>query len=342
MTDSASQASLGAFDKYLFIWIALCGVAGVLIGRHFPEGVAAVGGMTISGISLPIAVLMFFLMFPAMAKVRLEEIVHAARNLRPTVLTLVANWVVAPPLMMWLASLFVGDPGMRAGAILLGIAPCTGMVLFWIAMAGGNVAQGIVVTAINAASTLLLYAPLATFYLGAGGVPVPFGQVGLSVLLFVGVPLVAGQGARELLTKLMGREWFEQRFLGVLGKVSIVALLAMLVLLFSSEGEMILGHPLLVATIAVPVLLHFALMLAITHGAGWLMGLRYDEAAMASLIGSSTQFEVAIGTAMAVFGIGSGAALATVVGPLIEVPVMVTATRWLKRTRGKFPRHDPS
>ncbi len=338
MNNSKPQPALGAFDKYLFLWIALCAAAGLLLGRNFPDGVRAVGQLTVGDVSLPVAGLMFLLMFPAMAKVRIEEVTRAARNLRPTLLTLAANWIAAPPLMVWLANLFVGDPEMRAGAILLGIAPCTGMVLFWITLAEANAAHGIVVTAINALSTLLLYAPLATFYLGAGGVPVPFEQVGLSVLLFVGVLLAAGQGARSALTKWRGRNWFEGRFLKLSGKLGMAALLAMLVLLFSSEGQMILDHPLVVALIAVPITLHLALMLILTHAAGWLMRLRYEEAAMASLIGSSTQFEVAIGTAMAVFGLGSGAALATVVGPLIEVPVMVAATRLLRRTKSSFAR----
>ncbi|MGB9879633.1 MAG: arsenic resistance protein, partial [Anaerolineae bacterium] len=281
---------------------------------------------------------MFFLMYPTMAKVRLEELAYAVRNVGPTLLTLIANWLIAPPLMVLLARLFLHNPDFRAGAILLGISPCTGMVLFWIAFARGNVAQGIVITAINAVSTLLLYAPLTAFYLGVGGVPVPFSLVVLSVLLFVGLPLAAGQVSRRFMILRKGESWFTRQFLPVVGKLSEAALLGMLVLMFSSEGQMILEYPLVVAQIVVPIFLHFVLMLGGTYLVAWLLRYRYEDAAMAALIGSSTQFEVAIGTAMVVFGLGSGAALATVVGPLIEVPVMVTATKLLRKTQAYFPQ----
>lgn len=332
------EVTLGRFEKYIYVWIVLCGIVGLLLGRLFPEAVRQLNALNISGVSIPIAVLMFFLMYPAMAKVNLEELPHAVRNIGPTMLTLIANWIVAPPLMVLLAALFLRNPDFRAGAILLGISPCTGMVLFWIAFARGNVTQGVVITAVNAVSTLLLFAPFASFYLGVGGVPVPFSLVLFSVLLFVGLPLIVGQVSKRLLTSRKGEYWFTERFLPVMNKIATVALLGMLVLLFSSEGQMILEHPLVIALIAVPILLHFVLMLAGTHLVGWLFGYRYEDAAMAALIGSSTQFEVAIGTAMVVFGLGSGAALATIVGPLIEVPVMVTATKLLKRTQSYFPR----
>lgn len=331
-----TQVALGRFEKYIYVWIVLCGIAGLALGRLFPEAVGTLNALRIGEVSVPIAVLMFFLMYPTMAKVRLEELGYAVRNVGPTLLTLIANWIVAPPLMVLLARLFLRNPDFRAGTILLGISPCTGMVLFWIAFARGNVAQGIVITAINAVSTLLLYAPLTAFYLGVGGVPVPFSLVALSVLLFVGLPLVVGQGSRRLMLMRKGESWFTNRFLPVMNKVSEAALLGMLVLMFSSEGQMILEYPLVVAQIVVPIFLHFALMLGGTYLVAWLLRYRYEDAAMAALIGSSTQFEVAIGTAMVVFGLGSGAALATVVGPLIEVPVMVTATKLLRKTQAYF------
>ncbi|MGQ9493475.1 MAG: ACR3 family arsenite efflux transporter [Anaerolineae bacterium] len=333
-----SEVTLGRFEKYIFIWIVLCGVAGLFLGRLFPQLIRVLNTLNVGGVSIPIAVLMFFLMHPTMAKVRMEELSHAVKNVGPTLTTLVANWIVAPPLMVLLATLVLRNPEFRAGAILLGISPCTGMVLFWIAFARGNVAQGIVITAVNAVSTLLLYAPFTSFYLGIGGVPVPFSLVALSVLLFVGLPFIVGQVSKRLLTSYKGEHWFTNRFLPVMNMLSEAALLGMLVLLFSSEGQMILKYPLIVALITIPILLHFVLMLAGTYFVGWLFRYRYEDAAMASLIGSSTQFEVAIGTAMVVFGLGSGAALATVVGPLIEVPVMVTATKLLKRTQSYFPR----
>lgn len=334
-----TEPTLGRFEKYLYVWIILCGLAGLSLGKLAPQVVRYISTLNISGVSIPVAALMFFLMYPTMAKVRLEELSHAIRNFGPTALTLIANWIVAPPLMVLLATLFLRDPDFRAGTILLGLSPCTGMVLFWIAFARGNVTQGVVITAVNAASTLLLYAPLAAFYLGVGGVPVPFSSVVLSVALFVGLPLLVGQASRRILTMFRkDQAWFIDSFLPVMDKVAIVALLGMLVLLFSLEGQIILERPLTVALIAVPLLLHFVLVMGGTYLVAWLSRYRYEDAAMAALIGSSTQFEVAIGTAMVVFGLGSGAALATVVGPLIEVPVMVTATRLLTRTRPYFFR----
>lgn len=333
-----TEVTLGRFEKYIYIWIALCAAAGLLLGKLFPQAVHSLQAFDIGGVSIPIAVLMFFLMYPAMAKVELEELSHAVRNMGPTILTLIANWIIAPPLMVLLATLFLRNPEFRAGAILLGISPCTGMVLFWIAFARGNVTQGVVITAVNAISTLLLYAPLAAFYLGVGGVPVPFSLVVISVMLFVGLPLVIGQVSRRILIFRRGAPWFTERFMPVMNTLAIAALLGMLVLLFSSEGQMILEYPLTIALIAVPLLLSLVLVMGGTYLVAWVLRYRYEDSVMVALIGSSTQFEVAIGTAMVVFGLGSGAALATVVGPLIEVPVMVTATKLLRRTQTYFPR----
>ncbi|MDA8340140.1 MAG: ACR3 family arsenite efflux transporter [Nitrospiraceae bacterium] len=335
-----SEVTLGRFEKYIYVWIILCGVAGLLLGKLFPQIVHDINALNIGGVSIPIAVLMFFLMYPTMAKVKLEEVSHAVRNIGPTIMTLIANWIIAPPLMVLLAWLFLDNPDFRAGTILLGISPCTGMVLFWIAFARGNVIQGVVITAINAVSTLLLYAPFAAFYLGVGGVPVPFSLVAVSVLLFVGLPLIAGQVSKRLLIRRKGEQWFANRYLSVMSDLATGALMGMLVLLFSSEGQKILEYPLTVALIAVPVFLHLVIMVAGTHLTAWLLRYRYEDASMVALIGSSTQFEVAIGTAMVVFGLGSGAALATVVGPLIEVPVMVTATKLLRRTQPYFPQNE--
>lgn len=190
MTHHETEVTLGRFEKYIYVWIVLCGVAGLFLGKLFPQFIGNLNALNMSGVSIPIAVLMFFLMYPTMAKVKLEELLYAVKNVGSTLMTLIANWIIAPPLMVLLARLFLRNPDFRAGAILLGISPCTGMVLFWIAFARGNVAQGIVIAAVDAVSTLLLYAPFASFYLGVGGVPVPFSLVSLSVLLFVGLPLM--------------------------------------------------------------------------------------------------------------------------------------------------------
>ncbi|MFB0546366.1 MAG: ACR3 family arsenite efflux transporter [Anaerolineae bacterium] len=339
-----AEVTLGPFERYIYVWIILCGAAGLLLGRFIPQVRQTFNAMTISGVSIPIAFLMFFIMmYPTMAGVRLEELSKAARNIKPTILTLIANWIITPPLMVLVAMLFLShNPDYRAGIILLGLSPCTGMVLFWIAFARGNVTQGVVITAINALSTLILYSPFAAFYLGIGGVPVPFSLVLLSVILFIAIPLAAGQISRRALIKRKGETWFSDRFLPVMNNIAAVALLGMLVVMFSFEGQVILERPLDVVRIAIPLIAQFVILLAGVYSIGWLLGFNYEDAIMSTFIGSSTQFEVAIGTAMVVFGIGSGAALATVVGPLIEVPLMVTATkvikRVIKRTRATFPK----
>jgi ACR3 family arsenite transporter len=269
----------------------------------------------------------------------LGELKHAARNVRPTIVTLTANWLVAPPLMWLLARIFVPEPEYRAGLILLGLAPCTAMVLFWIYFARGNLVQGVMVTAINAVSTLILYSPVGTFYLGVGGVPVPFMLILLSSVLFVGVPLLAGQLARRWLTQLRGQAWFEDRFLETMGNISAMALLATMVIMFSLQGQVILEKPLLILRLMVPNLIHYTIMITLAVTACRLLKFNYQDAAMTAMISSSSQFEVAIGTAMVLFGIGSGAALATVSGPLLEIPLMVTAAKLLQRIgRSMFAR----
>ncbi len=332
----ADNPELGWFEKYIYLWIIVAGVGGLLLGRLFPSVGATFERLSWQGVSLPLVIAMFFVMFPPMARVQLGEIKHAARNVRPTLITLVANWLIAPPLMWLLARIFVPDPAYRAGLILLGLAPCTAMVLFWIYFARGNLVQGVMVTAINAVSTLILYSPMGTFYLGKSGVPVPFVLILLSSVLFVGLPLLVGQLARRTLTRSRGSDWFEHRFLGVMGNVSAIALLATMVIMFSLQGQVILQNPLLVLRLMVPNLLHYTIMITLAVVASRLLRLNYQDTAMVAMISSSSQFEVAIGTAMVLFGVGSGAALATVVGPLLEIPLMVTAAKALRRNAARI------
>lgn len=329
--------ALGWFEKYIYLWIIGAGLGGLLLGRAFPAAIKDLDKLTWQGVSLPLVIAMFFVMFPPMARVKLGELRRAAVNVRPTLVTLVANWVVAPPLMWLLANVFIPEPEYRAGLILLGLAPCTAMVLFWIYFARGNLVQGVMVTAINAISTLILYSPTGTFYLGVGGVPVPFVLILLSVLLFVGLPLLVGQMARRWLTQLKGETWFEKRFLEVMGNISAVALLSTMVVMFSSQGQVILSKPLLILRLMVPNLIHYTIMFALAFSVSRLLRFNYEDTAMTTMISSSSQFEVAIGTAMVLFGIGSGAALATVAGPLLEIPLMVTAAKAIRKAAGWFP-----
>ncbi|MEM2049746.1 MAG: ACR3 family arsenite efflux transporter [Thermoproteota archaeon] len=338
---SETKTALGRFEKYLTLWVIVSMFVGFLFGRFFPGLGLWIEMLQIGDISIPMGVCLFLLMYPTMASIEFKEIVKAARSPRPTVLTLMGNWVVAPALMTLLARLFLADYSeYAAGIILLGIAPCTGMVLFWILLAQGDVAKGVVMTAINALSTLLLYAPLATFYLGVGGIPVPIAPIAESVILFVGLPLALGQISRKILTEKRGEEWFNNRFRPFIGNLAALALLATIIILFSLKGEVIADQPLLVGLISIPLLTHFLIMATLFYVTPWLLGFSYRDAATIAFISSGTQFEVAIATATIVFGAGSGAALATTVGPLWEVPSMLLFVKLALRGRRYFRRVD--
>ena len=337
----AANPSLGWFEKYIYLWIILAGAGGLLLGKFLPQVASTIERASWQGVSLPLVIAMFFVMLPPMARIQLQGIKKSALNVRALLITLVANWLIAPALMWLLARAFVPEPDYRAGLILLGLAPCTAMVLFWIFFAKGNLVQGVIITAINAITTLILYSPMGTFYLGVGGVPVPFVLILLSSVLFVGLPLLVGQASRRWLVARKGNAWFEGRFLGVMGDISAVALLATMVIMFSSQGQVILGNPLLVLRLMVPNLIHYAIMITFALTASRLLRLNYADTAMTAMISSSSQFEVAIGTAMVLFGVGSGAALATVVGPLLEIPLMVTAAKLLWKMSPRFENVAP-
>ncbi|MGQ9515146.1 MAG: ACR3 family arsenite efflux transporter [Thermoproteota archaeon] len=329
-----SQANLGRFEGYLTLWVVLSMVVGFLLGRFFPELGLCIESLQVGDVSIPMGICLFLLMYPTMASIEFKEIVKAAKSPKPTALTLIGNWVVAPALMALLARLFPSSyPEYVAGVILLGIAPCTGMVLFWIFLAQGDLAKGVVITAINALSTLILYIPLAAFYLGVGGVPVPIAPITESVILFVGLPLALGQVSRKILIGRKGETWFKDRFQPLIGNIAAIALLATIAILFSLKGEVIASQPLLVGLISIPLLTHFLIMATLFYVISWLLKFGYRDAATIAFISSGTQFEVAIATATVVFGVGSGAALATVVGPLWEVPTMLAFVKPSKLNR---------
>jgi ACR3 family arsenite transporter len=334
---SESQATLGLFEKYLTLWVILSMVVGFLLGRFLPEIGSWFESLQVGDISIPMGVCLFLLMYPTMASIEFGEIVNAAKSLKPAILTLIGNWVVAPALMTLLARLFLSNyPEYMAGVILLGIAPCTGMVLFWILLANGDIAKGVVITAINALSTLILYTPMAAFYLGVGGIPVPIIPIAESVILFVGLPLIVGQASRKALIMRRGEKWFNNRFRPLIGNIAALALLATIIILFSLKGEIIASQPLIVGLISIPLLMHFFTMATLFYVIPWLLKFSYKDAVTIAFISSGTQFEVAIATATVVFGAGSGATLATVVGPLWEVPSMLTFVKLALKTKNHF------
>jgi ACR3 family arsenite transporter len=241
--------------------------------------------------------------------------------------------------MTLLANLILTDPLHKAGVILLGLSPCTAMVMWWMFLAEGDMAQGLINTSINALLMIFLYAPLAALYLGISSIPVPWDLIAISVLAFIALPVAAGAISRKLILEKRGEDWFENKYRPSVGRISIVALLTTLIVLFSFEGEIILKNPLLVAYLAAPNLLHYATMIAWTYPLGYLAGWTYEAAIDTTLIGSSSHFEVAIAVATTLYGIGSGAALATVIGPLMEVPLMLSVVKLGLATRKYFPRN---
>jgi ACR3 family arsenite transporter len=296
-------------------------------------------------LSIPIGILLFFMMYPTVVGIRFSDVRQAAKRPKPLLVTLIANWVIAPPLMTLLANVILGgagNPQYVAGVILLGLSPCTAMVMWWMFLAKGDMAQGLVNTAINALFMLFLYAPLAGLYLGVSSIPVPWDLIAVSVFVFIALPVAAGAVSRKLILERKGEEWFESKYKPFWGKISIVALLTTLVVLFSFEGDIILNDPALVALLAAPNLLHYAIMITWTYLLGYYLGWRYETAIDTTLIGSSSHFEVAIAVATTLYGISSGAALATVIGPLMEVPLMLGIVKMGLRTRHRFPRRKNS
>jgi ACR3 family arsenite transporter len=380
---------LGFFEKYLTIWVLVCIALGVSLGRVAPGAARFLDSLSIDVggapvVSVPIAVCLFFMMFPIMVKIDFSEVLKAGRSAKPVGLTLFVNWAVKPFTMYAIALFFLGfvfrgligadatdlvkmplgldlpvgaehgsglvvlHDGVKmlqvplwrsylAGCILLGIAPCTAMVLVWGFLARGNAGHTLVMVAINSLTMLLFYGPLGGFLLGVGRLPVPWQALLLSIAIYVALPLVAGFLTRRWVLKAKGGAWFNEKFMHLLTPVTIVALLATLVLLFSFKGEAILANPLTILWIAIPLFIQTVLIFGLGYLLSRVLKLSYEDAAPSAMIGASNHFEVAIATATMLFGLSSGAALATVVGVLIEVPVMLMLVRICLRTRARFP-----
>jgi arsenite transporter len=345
---------LSVFEKYLTLWVLLCIGTGILLGKLAPTLSFKLDSLSIYEVSIPIAVCLFFMMYPIMVKIDFAEVLRAAKTPKPVALTLFINWAIKPFTMFLIAWFFLGYlfkgylPGTEilktgqevelwrsyiSGAILLGIAPCTAMVLMWSYLAKGNDGLTLVMVAINSLTMLVLYAPLGGFLLGVNAMPIPWQTILLSVAIYIALPLVAGYFSRKWLIKSKGLEWFNAKFLHWLTPVSIVALLATLVLLFSFKGEIIMKNPLTILWISIPLFIQTIFIFGLGYFAlSRLLRLSYQDAAPSAMIGASNHFEVAIATSAMLFGLSSGAALATVVGVLIEVPVMLMLVSICKKT----------
>ena len=389
-TASVSDRKLtNVFERYLTVWVGLCIVGGILLGKAAPGLAKTLDGMSIfvNGapvVSIPIAICLFFMMYPIMVKIDFASVIRAGKSGKPVWLTLFINWAIKPFTMYAIAYFFLGfvfktfigpdamdlvkmpfgldlaigathgagtvvwHEGIKmlqvplwrsylAGCILLGIAPCTAMVLVWSYLARGNDGLTLVMVAINSLTMLLLYGVLGGFLLGVGRLPVPWQALLLSIAIYVALPLVAGYLSRKWIIQAKGEVWFKEKFLQVLTPITIIALLTTLVLLFSFKGETILQSPLTILWIAIPLFLQTMLIFGLGYGAARLFKLSYRDAAPAAMIGASNHFEVAIATATMHIGLSSGAALATVVGVLIEVPLMLWLVKICLRTQHWFP-----
>ena len=351
------EKGLGFFEKYLTLWVVGCIGLGVLLGKLFPRVAITLDNISIYQVSIPIAICLFFMMYPIMVKIDFSEVIKAGKSPKPVLLTLFVNWCVKPFTMLAIATFFLGFvfkgwlPGVEivkggaevelfrsyiSGCILLGIAPCTAMVLIWGHLANGNDGHTLVMVAINSLTMLFLYAPLGGWLLGVNMMPIPWQTIVLSVLIYVGLPLLLGYYSRKWVIAKKGLEWFEETFIHYLTPVSIGALLITLVLLFSFKGELIIAQPQVIFLIAIPLFIQTCLIFGLTYFIARLIKLSYRDAAPSALIGASNHFEVAIATSAMLFGLSSGASLATVVGVLIEVPLMLALVWFAKSTKVRF------
>jgi len=342
-----TERKLGIWEKYLTLWVVFCIGAGIGLGEVFPQISDIFGGLTVANVSIPVAVCLFFMIYPIMVQIDFGQVIQAVKTPKPIITTLVANWVVKPFTMAFFAWLFMAvvfkgflspevAQSYRAGMILLGVAPCTAMVLVWSYLAKGNMGHTLVMTAINSLSMVVLYAPLAQLLLGISGISIPWATIAFSVAIYICIPLVFGYFTRRWAIERKGIVWFESKFVPPLRTVSIVALLITLVVLFSLQGSVITELPSAVGMIAVGIFCNILLVFAFTYIASKFIRLPYEDAAPTAIIAGSNHFEVAVAVATTVFGLASGAVLATVVGVLTEVPFMLFLVWLCKKTRAAF------
>jgi arsenite transporter len=339
---------LGLFGRYLTIWVALCIVAGVGVGQLLPAVPETLSRFTVAQVNLPVAVLIWAMIFPMMVQIDFGSLLDVRRQPRGITITLVTNWLIKPFTMFFFAWLFLQvvfapfiEAGLAreyvAGAILLGAAPCTAMVFVWSYLTRGDPAYTLVQVALNDLIMLFAFAPLVLLLLGLGDITVPYDTVFLSVVLYIVIPLAAGVVVRRELIRRKGIEWFDGVFLKSLAPVTMIGLLLTLILLFSFQGEVILNNPLHIGLIAIPLTIQTFFIFAVAYGWARLWKVKHSVAAPAALIGASNFFELAVAAAIVLFGLNSGAALATVVGVLVEVPVMLLLVKVANLTRGSFP-----
>ena len=349
-SEKAKPEGLSFFEKYLVLWIALCIVAGILLSQFVPGLAVAIDSLKVGTISIPIGICLFLMMYPAVMNLRKEELKKLGKNPLPIVVTLVMNWVVVPLLGVFLAGWLLSDePELVVALILLHSSPCTAMVLVWGYLAGGNQEQNVVNTSINTVSIVFLYAPVVGLMLSlqnfifSSTISVDWIGLLITAALFIGIPIIVGYFTRKNVIARKGETWFNDVLKNALGKVAIVALLMTLVILFALNGNTLIGNPILLVRISIPLLLSFAIVVSINLLITKLLKFKYREAIVVTLIGSSSHFEIAIATAITLSSVGSIMALGTTMGLFWEVPVMLSLVyigKWLHKKRFWAPDED--
>lgn len=344
---SKENKGIGFFERYLTIWVTLCIIAGIAIGQWIPAVPETLGKWEYANVSIPIAVLIWLMIYPMMLKVDFQSVKNVGKRPKGVFITCVTNWLIKPFTMFGIAWFFffvvfktfiptaLADQYL-AGAVLLGAAPCTAMVFVWSYLTKGDAAYTLVQVAVNDLIILVAYVPIVGFLLGIGGIAIPWATLILSVVLFVVIPLVAGIITRILVVRRYGIDYFNTVFVNKFNKWTIIGLLLTLIILFSFQGKTILSNPFHIVLIAVPLILQTFLIFFITYGWAKAWKLPHNAAAPAGMIGASNFFELSVAVAISLFGVQSGAALATVVGVLVEVPVMLTLVKIANNTRKYF------
>lgn len=347
-TSSPTSADMGLFERYLSVWVAIAIVAGIALGQFAPAVPDTLSRFEYAQVSLPIAVLIWAMIFPMMAQIDFSAIAGVRRQPKGLTITTTVNWLIKPFTMFALAWLFfmvIFRPFIPeelasqylAGAILLGAAPCTAMVFVWSYLTRGDAAYTLVQVALNDLIMLFAFAPLVVFLLGISNIQVPWDTVILSVVLYIVIPLAAGYFTRKILIAKRGAQWYDSVFMKRVGPITPIGLIITLVLLFAFQGEVILNNPLHIVLIAIPLIIQTFLIFFIAYGWAKAWRVPHNIAAPGAMIGASNFFELAVAAAIALFGLQSGAALATVVGVLVEVPLMLALVRIANKTRHHFP-----
>ncbi len=346
-----NNEGISFFERYLTLWVGACMAVGVLIGRFLPAFPAFIARLEYANVSLPIAVLIWLMIYPMMIKVDFTSLKNVGKSPKGLFVTWVVNWLIKPFTMFGIAyffffvafSAFIPEPLARdylAGAVLLGAAPCTAMVFVWSHLTRGNAAYTVVQVATNDLIILVAFVPIVAFLLGIGGIAIPWATLFLSVLLFVVIPLIGGILTRTYVVTTKGVDYLEETFIPKFSNVTISGLLLTLVLIFSLQGETILNNPLHIVLIAVPLSLQTFLIFFIAYMAAKKLRLCHSVAAPGGMIGASNFFELAVAAAISLFGAASPVVLATIVGVLVEVPLMLALVRIANKTRHWFPAEE--